>query len=433
MKVRRLFGLERRQFTPAEQQLLVGAGDPQLVIDRIPFDRLAFQVPVVWGCVKMIADRLISLPRVVVGQGGREMPSPGWLEQPNDWMDGDQMLSRAVFGLLLNGNFYAVVRRERYGGPVREVIVPDPWEVGCDWDRYSRTLVWYYQGVPYPADPLAAVSVVHQPYLTLGDEVLGVGPAQAMGLTGDVLGQAYRFMLAEFANNISGNIVIEYPDMITDQEARRVRGQLLAGNVGSSNARKPIVTSGGAQVKSLGASAKDAQLVETMREYSAQVAGIVFNVDPPLLGVNTSGVSLTYNNQQEREEKLWEDALRPVAHRYQRFVSRLLPGQRRLRLDESGLTGVTRAHALDNALKEVDLNLKAGAEIVPWEKIAESVGGALDEATLAKLRESGRVMSSVSSGSFQQVQYGNGPPAGGGGGGTEEGAAGDAEPDEEAD
>ena len=56
----------------------------------------------------------------------------------------------------------------------------------------------------------------HIPYLTERDEVKGFGPGQAFGLTTDVLHQAYRFIMGEFVNGVTGSVVIETPQALTD-------------------------------------------------------------------------------------------------------------------------------------------------------------------------------------------------------------------------
>ena len=354
------------------------------------------QVPVVFGCVKMIIDRLISLPRVVKMANGEPITSPRWLEQPNQWVDGDMMFSSAISSMLLNGNFYTIIRRTSYAGSIYMIEIPDPWEVECEWT--GSDIIWHYRGYSYSSDIQDVMSIAHVPYITRSNHILGIGPGQATGLTSDVLYQAYQFLIGEFINNITGNVVISSPAIIGPDQLKQMRGQIRAHLTGPKNARVPILLGGGADAKSLGTSARDAQLVETLNSFNAQVAGMVFGVDPPLLGINTAGVSLTYNNQQEREEKLWEDALRPVAYRYEKFITKLLPRPRTMKIDESTLTGVTRESTLKNAMIEVDINLKAGFEVIPWAKIAESLGYALTNSAIAQLNERNNRQSSDSEG-----------------------------------
>ena len=89
----------------------------------------------------MVTDRLISLPRLVKGSAdGQEMPAPssGWRNLMTTLLE-TRCLRRQYPVCCSMETSTALSVENSYGGPIRQITFPDPWEVECEWDSRTET------------------------------------------------------------------------------------------------------------------------------------------------------------------------------------------------------------------------------------------------------------------------------------------------------
>jgi HK97 family phage portal protein len=217
------------------------------------------------------------------------------------------------------GNGYGYIKR-RGNGEGMEVwpLLPDR-----TWPVRINGKLWYVTEVEQRADPtsdqaesedsfirrrrkLRAEDVIHIKGLGY-DGLVGYNvikfAAQSLGLA--IAGRDYGSKF--FRNNASGRVVLEAPNTIDDNAAKRMLGGWRKMTEGLNNAHKTAILEQGTKANVLSASAKDAQLIELMQWGDKQVANWL-NLPEHMIGGEgrTSYASLEQENQ-----RFLDDALDP--------------------------------------------------------------------------------------------------------------------------
>ena len=326
----RLFGVDvgRRQAPAAGTVGLPavswGRFDRELSGDG-PIGRL----PVVFGCMSLAADRLRSLPRTVRGADDQPVRPPRWLEHPNPWQTGGDLISTAVVALWGDGNWFLVPIRDGRGA-VQQVALPHPrdvvWHPGVDGGGHVTIRGSRFDG-----------ELVHVRYLAVPGRWRGLGPLDAARTAMNIGMSAQDFVARHFEQGAVLQHAFTTKEVLGRQSKLDIAAQITAQHIGAENAWRPLILDSGLTAETLGMTAEQAQFLELAAWIDAKIAGQIFKVDPSLVGIVQQGASLTYTNALDRERNLWLDALKPLAVRIDAALSLLLPVGQRLRLDERSL------------------------------------------------------------------------------------------------
>src|SRR5579885_1726662 len=166
----------------------------------------------VMACVTMLAEDVAKLPPSLYrkkSDGSRELAKDHFLydllDEPNAWQNWMEFCEQMQCGLILRGNAYAVILRNRRGIP--EQLVPiNPDRVAL-WQGAGGDL--FYRVTPFGLHEMAILR--DQPYLIPADDVLHVRGFSLNGLLG-----ASRIMLAREAIGLA---------LVQEQQAARGMGQ----------------------------------------------------------------------------------------------------------------------------------------------------------------------------------------------------------------
>ncbi len=231
--------------------------------------------------------------------------------------------------------YWLIVDRDEEGN-ARSAIVLDPAEVTIAWDERRFLPVYTWRGQPVDRD------LVH---LTIGrppGELHGRSPLVA-GL--DDLGPvaaAEAYALSFFTTSGIPSVLIKAPGEGSADEAARLKDQWMTAHAG------PLATpavmfkglQGTVEVEYPSVDAQKAQLQES-RAYGATIVARLLGIPAPLLHVETSGATITYNNAGGALDEFVRATAAPVyLAPLEGYLSQLLPRTQAVRFDTGELNRI---------------------------------------------------------------------------------------------
>ncbi|SPJ22433.1 phage portal protein [Palleronia abyssalis] len=294
--------------------------------DTASLTRSGFQGnPVVFRCVKLLAEAAAALPLILEADGVRMDVHPAWglIQRPNG-AQGRAELLEALYGqLLLTGNGYVEAVGGDEGLPVelhvlrseRMSVVPgaDGWPVAYDYSVSGRT------------HRFAAVQVCHVKSFHPQDDHYGLSPMQAVAQAMDVHNSASRWSkaLLDNAARPSGAIVYQGGEgMLDPQQYDRLVTELETHHQGARNAGRPMLLEGGLDWKPMGFSPSDMEFQKT-KEAAAREIATAFGVPPMLIGIPGDA---TYANYAEAHRAFYRLTVLPMAGRVSAALAQWLEG-----------------------------------------------------------------------------------------------------------
>jgi HK97 family phage portal protein len=276
--------------------------------------------PVVYRCVRMIAEAAASVPWIVY-EGEREAsehPLAALLTQPNARASGRTLMEAAYGHLLVAGNAYleavaveGAVREIHALRPDRMRVVPgaDGWAEGYEYSVAGRT-------VRFPGEAAGGVRpILHLSLFHPLDDHYGFAPIEAAQTSLDVHNAAGAWTKALLDNSArpSGALVYAAGEggNLTDEQFERLKRELEDGYAGARNAGRPLVLDGGLDWKAMGLSPKDMDFAEAKASAAREIA-LAFGVPPMLLGIPGDN---TFANYQEAHRALWRLTVLPLVGR----------------------------------------------------------------------------------------------------------------------
>jgi HK97 family phage portal protein len=273
--------------------------------------------PVVYRCVRMIAEAATRVPLAVEAGGRRvaEHPLRGLLAQPNPRQAGGELLEAVYCYLQTAGNAYleaAVAEGEVQGlfvlRPDRMQVVAgkDGWPMAYDYAVGGRT-VRLSQAGPLPR-------VLHLTLFHPLDDHYGLAPLDAAQQSLDIHNAASRWnkALLDNAARPSGALVYSAAaGNLSPDQFERLKRELEQGFSGAANAGRPMLLEGGLDWKTLALSPRDMDFIE-LKNVAAREIALAFGVPPMLLGIPGDN---TYSNLAEANRALWRQTVIPLVRR----------------------------------------------------------------------------------------------------------------------
>jgi HK97 family phage portal protein len=274
--------------------------------------------PVVYRCVRLIAEAANRVPWCAVADGRRasEHPLLALLARPNPHQSGGELFEAVFAYLQTAGNAYlqAVTREGAvvalYGlRPDRVRVLPgaDGWPRAYAYTAGGRTIEILREG-----DPVSGVA--HLALFDPLDDHYGMAPLAAAQTSLDIhnAASAWHKALLDNAARPSGALVYSAgTGSLTDAQFERLKDELEAQFSGPANAGRPMVLEGGLDWKALALSPKDMDFIEA-RNAAARDIALAFGVPPMLLGIPGDN---TYSNLAEANRALWRQTVVPLVTR----------------------------------------------------------------------------------------------------------------------
>ena len=215
----------------------------------------------------------------------------------------------------------------KYGNAVAKIVHngrgqvialhPYPWrEVTVE--RLNSGRLRYKIGSTNP-EVLLQEEVLHLRYRTK-DGIVGVSPIQQAR-------EVFALALSQNdeATSLSQNAfrpsaIISFPNAIGLEKHSHIVNSFKKKFIGSTNAGEPVVIDGGAEVKTLSQTSRDAEFLESRKLSNMDVCRI-YNVPPSTVGITDNA---TYSNIGEESRALVVRCLAPWAKRIEQTMNKVL-------------------------------------------------------------------------------------------------------------
>lgn len=294
-------------------------------------EHTALQIAAVYGCVRVLAESVASLPLQVFEKtedGSRRKALDNHLyfllhDEPNPEMTSATMRETMMAHILLFGNAYAQILRNGRGEIVALYpLMPNKMSV----ERDDKTGQLFYRYSRYDKEPptmegnsviLMPEDVLHIPGMAM-DGLVGMSPIAACrnvvgaGLAADEYSSMY------FANGAAPMGTLEHPGTLKNPEKLRENWTKVYG--GTRNAGRVAVLEEGMKFTPISISPQDSQLLET-RKFSVEEICRIFRV-PPHMVQNLERA--TFNNIEQMSLDFVMYSLMPYLKRWEQSMSRSL-------------------------------------------------------------------------------------------------------------
>lgn len=283
--------------------------------------------PVVYRCVRLIAEAANRVPLVIEVDGQRldEHPLKTLLGRPNGRQSGGEMLEALFAYLQTAGNAY--VQAGSVDGEVRALFClrpdrmrvvagPDGWPQAYDYTVGGKTMRLRQDSEPVPG-------VLHMALFHPLDDHYGMAPLEAAQTSLDIHNAAGQWnkALLDNAARPSGALVYSMAGgNLSAEQFERLKTELEQGFSGAANAGRPMVLEGGLDWKTIALSPRDMDFIEAKNAAARDIA-LAFGVPPMLLGIPGDN---TYANLAEANRALWRQTLIPLVLRVAEELSNWL-------------------------------------------------------------------------------------------------------------
>lgn len=280
--------------------------------------------PVVYRCVRMVAEAAASVPIVACEGPTRlsEHPCLSLLARPNPVQSGPDLFEAFYGYLLVSGNAYLEAvsldgtPRELHSlRPDRMRVIPGPdgWPEAYEYTVNGQTVRFAQdRGGVRPILHMALFHPVHDHY--------GLSPIEAALGAIDTHNAAARWnkALLDNAARPSGALVYANRDQnLSTEQFERLKTELEQSFQGPGNAGRPLVLEGGLDWKSMGFSPKDMDFIEAKYVAAREIA-LALGVPPMLLAIPGDN---TYSNYQEANRSFWRQSVLPLVNRGLQAIS----------------------------------------------------------------------------------------------------------------
>lgn len=269
--------------------------------------------PVVYRCVRMIAEACASVPLKTVDE-----TMSGFLHQPNAVQTGVEFREILLSHLLLSGNAY--LEALQADGELLELHLLRPDRVRVVTNAQGHVQGWEYgtgrSRTYLAADPDAGRhGVLHLKLFHPQDDHYGMGPLQATACAVDVhnAGANWNKAMLDNAARPSGALVYrnEAQGNLSQEQFERLKEELGNQHQGAANAGRPLLLEGGLDWKPMGYSPVDMDFLQT-RHAAAREIALGFGVPPMLLGIPGDA---TYANYREANRAFWRQTVLPLVRK----------------------------------------------------------------------------------------------------------------------
>jgi HK97 family phage portal protein len=321
---------QRQQLTL--EQLLAEEGRPTASGEPVTIES-ALRLSTVWGCVRLLADSVSTLPlHVYRGDDRDPIPTPPLLQRPSaDFPELADWLWAIMASLLLRGNAWGLVTDRRGAGLLPsqvDLVHPDRVTVTTNGDglRVIRVAgveqnpadVFHVKAFPWPGQ-LEGLSPI-----AYAREAIGLGIA------------AERYGAKWF-----GDSAIPSGVLTTDQHIKRADALDLkeSWKAYHGGRRDIAVLGGGARFQPITIAPEESQFIQSQK-FNVSTICRFYGVPPEMVAGETAGHE-AYTSPEMRGTDFLTFTLRPWLLRIERAVSALLPSTQSAKFNAGGFLRAT--------------------------------------------------------------------------------------------
>ena len=283
--------------------------------------------PIVYRCVRMIAEAATSVP-LGVRENSQIMerhPVLELLKTPNHRQSGSDIMEAIFSYLYTAGDAYleAVIVDGKVRGlyslrPDRMHVVSgkDGWPIAYDYRAGERGVRLSLNTIPVP-------KVLHLNLFHPLDDHFGLAPLEAARFSLDIHNAAAKWNKALLDNAARPSGALVYSGAsgnLSKIQFQRLKEELEVGFQGAMNAGRPMVLEGGLDWKSMALTPRDMDFIEAKNSAAREIA-LAFGVPPMLLGIPGDN---TYANYAEANRVFWRQSVLPLVRRVANSIGRWL-------------------------------------------------------------------------------------------------------------
>lgn len=294
----------------------------------------ALGLTAVHACIQVITDNVASLPvmtyrRLDKGKE-RAVDHPVFTllhDAPNPWMSPFVFKETLMGHLLLWGNAYAEIVRDKQSGQPVALWPLRPSDIQKIQRSASGELIYTYR-VPSSQSAIGSQSagdLVEIPQRNMlhlrglsSDGVIGYSPItlhrEALGLALAAEEYGARF----FGNNSTPGGVLQAKTRLSDGAVKNLKESWEAAHRGLSESHRVAILEEGVEWKQIGLPPEDAQFIEA-RTFQLQEICRIFRIPPHKAGDLTRA---TYSNIEKQEQQFMIDCLRPWLVRWEEQMTK---------------------------------------------------------------------------------------------------------------
>jgi HK97 family phage portal protein len=289
----------------------------------------ALRLSTVWGCVRLLADSVSTLPLAVYRDDDRDpLPTPRLLARPSaDHPELSDWLWSVMGALLTRGNCWGMISDRAGAGLLpAQVDLLDPDRVGVQEDRDAPPLI------RVDGQEVDRAELFHVKAYPRAGSILGMSPISYAKESVGLGLAAERFGAQFFGEGAVPSGVIESDQRLDREAAENLVATWMMRHQGR---HKPAVL-GGAKYRNITIAPEEAQFVETQR-FNVSTICRCFGIPPAMMGGETAGHE-DYSSPEMRSTEMLVWVLRPWLHRLERAISsQLLPRTQRARFNASAM------------------------------------------------------------------------------------------------
>jgi len=281
----------------------------------------AFKIVAFFSAVSLYSDTISTLPvdSFIRVDGNRKpyRPRPTWIDQPDVDLSRQAHYGQVVTSLLVNGNSYTRVFRDR-NGDVVNLVVLDPLKVKVERSALGRK-VFIVDGEP---KPLTSKEVIHIIDLAVPGSLYGISRIDKLK---DALGVAtalQNFAARFFMQGSTTQGVIEFPGNLIPEQLKAIQEGFDSRHRGWRKSHKTGVLFGGATYKDTSVPNDQAQFLES-RRFAVEEIARAFNIPLHMLGIPGTN---TYASVEQNNLQWISHSLRPILEKIEWSYSQLLAG-----------------------------------------------------------------------------------------------------------
>lgn len=281
--------------------------------------------------VRMIAENASVIP-IIAKVNDREVdshPVLDLLKRPNPFQAGPDFIDEAIAYWRIAGNGYLEAVDLR--GEIRELYALRPDRMKAIPGARGYPVKWRYSvGGSHVDFDVGLPTVQQSPIMHLKDfnpldDWYGQSPMEAGAFSIDTHNAAGGFNKALLDNSASpsGAFVMDGngdQTELTDNQFKRLKGQMTKEYAGAKNAGKMMLLEGGLKWMQMGHSPKDLEFSDGKNQSAREVA-LAFGVPPQLLGIPGDN---TYSNYKEANRAFHRQTVIPLYERFLRGIANWL-------------------------------------------------------------------------------------------------------------
>lgn len=235
----------------------------------------------VWRAISVISGGMATLPLHVYTKGDsrervKDHATAMLLEQPNQMHSNFTFKEFCQANLLMGGNAYAYIARDRFGVPGE--LIPYKYNQ-VDVTKSKNRL--YYRIPDVSGSTLLDSDVLHVPGLSF-DGIKGRSVLAVMRESVGLALAAQQFGSQFFGNGANMSGVLETPNQLNDVQYERLRKSWSDKYKGIDKSGETAILEGGLKYTRIGIPPEDAQFLQTRQFQIAEIARY-FGVQPHLL------------------------------------------------------------------------------------------------------------------------------------------------------